>query len=400
MDEQKNKVTNNSFVKRVWQNNKLAVIILTAAIVLIAACAIFIIIITRVKNSYAGEQWYNSEVEKTELPEITSFEGMPNSESSISDKWEYGNTVSRYAFKASLAEDDKNIYMSNPLDEGKLYRISKEDYEMSKLLEMRVDNVSVINGKIYFINDDTSEGKACGIYSVNTDGTDLQLLMEGIFDCLTLVNDWAYYRRTTDYVICKFQINERREIEIFTDRAWEFTIFENELYTWKTIEDEDTKTTQIIRMDVDGNNSEVLIDYSEPIEFGDGMKSNYIYNFYIYDGKFYYYIPGAGYGSIPLNKDIPWGAEDYDDSFVKIENLGYMERLQFYGEEMWFIDSAASNKIAIKKPDEESLQYIDIEGVWTFYIVDDHVIIKWLTEDSKQMIGAYSIETGEPVNIF
>lgn len=400
MDEQKEKVTNNNFGKRIWQNNKLAVIILAVAIILIAACAVLIFVITRVKNSYAGEQWYNSEVEKTELPEITSFEGMPNSESSISDKWEYGNTVSRYAFKASLAEDDKNIYMSNPLDEGKLYRISKEDKEMSKLLEMRVDNLSVINGRIYFINYYTSEGDVCGIYSVNTDGTDLQLLMEGLFDYLTVVNDWVYYRRTTDYVICKFQINERREIEIFTDRAWEFTIFENELYTWKTIEDEDKKTTQIVRMDVDGNNSEVLIDYSEPIEFGEEMKSNYISNFYIYDGMFYYYVPRAGYGSIPLNKETPWSAEDYGDSFVYIDNFGYMEGLQFYGEEMWFIDSAASNKIAIKKPEEESLQYINIEGVRAFYIVDELVIIKWLTEDSKSMIGAYSIETGEPVNIF
>ncbi|MBR7089870.1 MAG: DUF5050 domain-containing protein [Lachnospiraceae bacterium] len=393
-----------------------AAVIMLVAAVLIAVAGIVVIIKSRaVVGAYDGKNWYEEDVDAPKLPVVESFTDSENGEDSIADEWVYGNSITNYG----IACDDDAYYYADPSADNKIYRIEKSSpYTRTKISDLAGSNLSVMNGRVYFISTDYSENYAPGIYSVGTDGEDPEFLMEGMFSDLTLVNDWVYYIRDNDNAICKFQINDRKEIVLCEEECLYFQIKENTIYFMANLEKDDSedKEKTFCCMDVNGGNMiriltqdriNTIVDESddesyESSEWPDllAWDPGFDLNTFMTNGDSVYLV-SWNEGMIEIKMSDISANISPDLIMTGFRYIkGIYSYPYFYGDYIIFKYMEDDGKLIGLKSDGTSVTIIDTGTISDIDYCDDLVITEWVDDSSNARISANDLRTGESLDIF
>ena len=351
-----------------------------AAVAAAAASIYFIVQAFSLQQGYYGDRWYEdtSRIGGT-LPEVISFETGSESKSAVSDRWNYGNTPELYAFSANAAKDAENYYLANPADENRLYRISVlSPHESTKLTDLQAENLSVLDGRVYFINRYTASGKPMGIYSIGTDGENLQFLLEAAVRNLQIVNDWLYYISEGDQSIRKLNINDRREVILEEASCESFQVVENDIF-YISEYNEEKESGKLMRMNVDGE------DKTEICRIEDSSQ------FFIKEGRLYHIEMETGYEIV---------SPETGELLEKHKLEGIISSLQFEGENALFIDRKDDRSIAVYQPENSKFENLSIHSVQWFCLFDDLIIIVWNENATELCVSANRLSTGETVGLF
>lgn len=192
---------------------------------------------------YEGEPWYaNVERESKETDIDKEY-----STDSMAESWKYG--ISPEAGH-DLAEDDEYYYVSNPTDGDKLYRVKKdESFAKEKLLDVWVEDVNAANGRVYFSNLDENALLGIGIYSMDAEGGEPEMITDHYPSVLRVVNDWLYFIDYNDHNLYKIHSQGRELIKLSDRLCGGLYVCRNEIYMW---EQQEEGNYELVSLDVNG----------------------------------------------------------------------------------------------------------------------------------------------------
>ena len=321
-------------------------------------------------DEYQGEHWYEgyrtSEYETIMLKEI--------SRDSISDTWDYGCHI---GVGQDLASDEEWYYCYNYLDGGKLYRISKSDFSRKeKLSDMVAYNINVIDGKVYFYNQEESKGNGAGIYSMNTDGSGLTYLSVAIPSDLQVVNEWIYYIDQQKGGIYKLHPQSKEPI-LLTELpdVRNLRVEGNTLYFLYGQEEQFT----LARMDVNGEN---LLEAPAPDK---GNCGGLVVN----GGEIYYAMENE-----KIIKADPATLE-----MVETFEVSISDGMNLVDGYLYFLNGDAADAIA--RMDVTTGEVFTSEHSYiSDYTVFDGMMITTTTREAQPLVRVNRLEDGSPVAFF
>lgn len=395
-------------------------VLLGVAAVVIVVSLISIVRHRTVKDRYEGPKWYEGDVEMPKMPVVESFSENENGDDSIANEWVFGNDIYSYANYRDIAADEDNYYFADPSAENGIFRIEKSSsHARTKICDISGENLSVIDGKVYFINKIANPDYVQGIYRVNTDGSDREFMMEGMFSNLILINDWMYYIRKSDSAICKCNIDDRKEIVLSDQKCAEFLIDENTVYYFADDkEDDELENRKLYTMDVNGNDITEILDRARLTELAKQADKE-IYNesdwpdylkkdegfdlnrFIIHDEDLILYSGNEGIITIPLDKvSSELSPESVVNGFEYIK--GIQSAPYFIGSTMIFSkDEESDGKYLYGiKDDGSEVQIMDMKDVSTYSFFDDYIIFTWVDDSTKYTASANNLITGESAGFF
>ena len=324
------------------------------------------------KVEFEGEPWYaNTERENKETDIDKEY-----SSDSMAESWEYGSSPEA---GHDLAEDEEYYYMPNPTDQRKLYRIRKDDgFAKEKLLDVSVGDVNVVQDRIYFSNQDENALKGIGIYSIDVQGGEPEILTDHYPRVMQVVNDWLYFIDYNDD--CLYKVHSKsRELLQLAEKCSGLYLNQNEIYTWIEAADGDEESGdseyELISMDVNGNK---IHSYGK-----DGL------SFTAGEGCLYIY-----------REDGLWkvSMEDPEQQELITDELEYANRLEVVGDEIYYITglkqlarytiSSGENKIYT------SISYV------TGYDIFDGMIAVYYQSGTNRNISVNQLSDGTPVAFF
>lgn len=112
-----------------------------------------------------------------------------------------GNTSGNLQNNGLFCENDGKVYFSNPYDENTLYSMNPDETEIKKLNSMAVKYINAAGKYLYFYQYDSSEGsglgyviKTTGLYRMNKNGNNNVLLKRDAVDNVTLIDNKVFYQ--------------------------------------------------------------------------------------------------------------------------------------------------------------------------------------------------------------
>lgn len=357
-------------------NKRLSIVVMImAALVLLASVALILVNYT-VRNKYKGERWYENEVSiDTTVEEQEAFENVNDNVSSIATEWVYG----RKGAYNRIVEDDEYYYIVNPADNYNIYKISKDgNFENTLIIDTTGSYINVVDDKLYFANnyDDTEYAK--GIYSVNTDGSNLEMLTDGSAYYMQIVNDWCYYVDGNNNNLYKLNLFTRRPILLSDKYITDFSVVENTIYYAIYDEDAEDFAYTINSMDVDGKNMKVI---SDPCTF------SYMY----YDNDDIYVL---------TSREGIYRMSTTTFEFEFLCGGALISPLCSNSEYIYSIDESLDRRVAVYKISDGSLKYYNTDKVSNVYVTDDIIVTYYNVDGTNPVYTVNEISTGKAIDFF
>ncbi|MBR5420861.1 MAG: DUF5050 domain-containing protein [Lachnospiraceae bacterium] len=373
----------------------------------IGAVSVYMIMTAdRVREAATVTPWYQVyTAPEQELPAVDSFD--PSYTKGVDAPYRVsGNSHELYACDAAACEDKGYYYFGDPTEGGALYRVSKgEEQEKILLCDLVCDNLNLNGGRLYFLAYRAGDMESAGIYSVATDGSDLEFLLRGQFYSLRMSGNWLYYIAGNDGCIRKMNIQERHEYPLTEEDCNALQVDGDTIYYISHDGSlSQNVSTRICSMDVEGKDRKELSEYGNysGLSLGDGM--------------LYYSVHNEGYGWIDLNPPKEEEAEEDDkekdkkekeknkkkeeapENFVQIK--GFSSTPIFRDGEIWFVDRKDMRSLAVYTPETKELRHYGVENVTSFWLMNDVLIIRWLKDGTEPKISVNRLDTGEMVELF
>ena len=353
------------------------IIIGGVAVVAILVSVYFIYRARKITNSFDGEAWYaNAKMEEAVIPEVEAFNYKGDVDSSLADSWVQGVTY------GSVAADDTYYYCTNSKDKEALYRITKaEPHRSEKLSDIMGSTIVAKDEKLYLINKEVNGDFAPGIYSVNKDGSDLQLLLCGYYSDINVINDWIYYVRTSDNRLCKIHEFNRREIVVIDEYIEVYQLDKNNIVC--VIKNEAEETYSLFKYDVDGA---FISEYPS-------ISGN---NFSMSNGILYGYESDNGFYSFNYD-EYDKGNSEVQEKYFHLEGCYFWEVAD---NKIYFIDTRSIYRIGVIDIDTGEMRYYSLEQVSSFVVFDNMLLIEYMKDGVNPMFTVVDKETGSYVPLF
>lgn len=311
------------------------------------------------KVEFEGEPWYENV--QRENQEIILFNEY--STDSLSEQWEYGLSPES---GHDLAEDENYYYVANPTDGNKLYRIKKDGtYSKEKLLDMNVGDINVVNGKVYFsIYDETVE-PGMGIFCMNVDGSEMEIITDYYPADMKVVNDWIYFIDYNADGIYKIHNKGKELIQLLDQECSSLVVFENQIFTFAKVEDDEI--WEVTSLDVNGQNKR---------SYGEG---NY---FELTDGSMCI-LREDGLWEMPLGQP--------EEETLLTDELGDISNIERIGDDLFYItenqDLARYNLTT-----GENKVYTSISYVTGYNIFDDMIEVFYVDGTEAKVTVNYLVD--------
>lgn len=325
------------------------------------------------KVEFEGEPWY-ANVQRQNR-EIDIDKEYPTD--SMADSWEYG--ISPEAGH-DLAEDGEYYYVANPTDGNKLYRIKKDDgFTKEKLLDVGVGDVNVVNDRIYFSNYDENALYGTGIYSMDVNDREPEIITDHYPLTLRAVNDWLYFIDYNDKNLYKIHNAGRELIKLTESECSGLYLCENEICTWQKIEEEDNDDSddeeyELISLDVNGNE---LHSYGIGKAFA--VESNELYI---------------------SREDGLWrvSMDDPDQQELVTDEISEIHNMEIAGGEIYYLtDEEQLGRYTLSTG--ENKIYTSVNYVSSYYIFDEMIEILYQVETDRY-VSVNRISDGSSVAFF
>lgn len=207
------------------------------------------------KVEFEGEPWYENVQRENKEIDITK----EYSSDSMAQSWEYGRLPES---GNDIAEDDTYYYVANPIDGEKLYRIKKDgDFAKEKLLDLRVGDINFVNGKVFFSHPEENAEIGVGIFCMDVNGGELEMITDHYPKSMRVVNDWIYFIDYNEDGIYKIHTEGREPIKLTEQICGNLFVYENQIYTYVKLEPENEEENEeetkweLISLDVNGQNT-------------------------------------------------------------------------------------------------------------------------------------------------
>lgn len=257
-------------------------------------------------------------------------------ESKVSADTEYGNTAGNIMNLSYAAGYENYAYFINYGDSSRIYKISFLTKEIEKVSDISADEIHLLNGKIYFgnVKDNSS------IYTMNIDGTNIEKINDQTSGFVNVMTDKIVFGTYPDYEIQTLSLKDGLTTKLNNDESYFLQIYNNKLYFVnlskhmslnrydfnKGVIDEifpeqigpyiiydeyiyHVVDKKICKTDLDGGNSEILIDYD-------------YYSFNIADNSIYYIDNGNICEYLLDNDKVNILKSNVDESFKYINIVG------------------------------------------------------------------------------
>lgn len=309
------------------------------------------------KVEFEGEPWY-ANVQR-ENKEIILFNEYPTD--SMAEQWEYGSCPES---GHDLAEDDSYYYVENPTDESKLYRIKKDgSFAKEKLLDLQAEDINVINGKIYFSNYDETTEPGIGIFCMNVDGSELEMITDAYPYDMKVVNDWIYFIDYNTDGIYKIHNKGKELIQLTDQECSGLKILENQIFTYIKTEDnssDDEDKWELASLDVNGQNKQ---------SYGEGES-------YSISEGFIYVLREDGLYKMPIGQP--------DQEILLTDELEEISSIKVIGEELFYVTE--QQKLArYNLTSGENKVYTSISHVTGYSIFDDMIEVYYVDGTEKKV---------------
>lgn len=322
------------------------------------------------KVEFEGEPWYEN-VQRQDKETELSVEYPTDS---MAESWEYGLSPDS---GNDLAEDETYYYVANPTDGNKLYRIKKDgSFAKEKLLDMRVGDINVVNGEIYFSCLDENAENGVGIFSMDTDGGEPEMVTDHFPLYMRVVNDWIYFIDYNEDGIYKIHNKGKELIQLTEQKCSGLIVYENQIYTWAKAEpdNEDENNGELMSLDVNGQNVR---------SYGSGQE------FSIFDRNLYV-VREDGLWKISI--DQPEQEEKITDE------LGDISNTEIVGEDLYYVtEQQKLGRYNIATG--ENKEYTSVSGVNSYYIFDGMIEICYV-EGTDKKVSVNNLTDGSPVAFY
>lgn len=326
------------------------------------------------KVEYEGEAWYENYDREEEELEISG----ETASDSLADDWEYGLVPHA---DSDLAEDDTYYYIANPVDLGKLYRVKKDgSWGKEKLLDAEADEINVLHGKVYFAHYNDDDVLKAGIYCMDTEGGEPEMLTDMYPSEMYVVNDWIYFNDYNDTGIYKIHC-ETKELQHLMDKKCGFlNVCENMIYVLLETEKKDENNNncwQPVAMDVNGDNMRI---------FGSFENCN---SMILADGMLYF---GDSEGWWETSVD------EIDERELICADFPEVSPRNVIGDEIYY--RTDQNKLAKYNMNSgENKIYNSVSNLTGYHIFDGMIEI-FYTEGTESKVSVNGLESGAPVAFY
>ncbi len=164
-----------------------------------------------------------------------------------------GNTSSNFANGGLITENDGWIYYANPSDENKLYKMSIDGTDITKLYHSPAGYIAASGGWVYFTETDDIDGD---VRRIRTDGTDEERIVEGISVSYinTADNNWIYYCKYNNGDMKIYRVRPNSSEEGYVASGICPHISDGWIYY------QDEEMNSIMKMKMDGRDKQTLSD--------------------------------------------------------------------------------------------------------------------------------------------
>lgn len=206
---------------------------------------------TKPASQNQAEQEHTADGSEVEiLPEtVTAAIDIPLSDAAV-----YGMSNGNACNYGILATDGEALYGMNYAEGGFLSRFDVETGTYRNLMEAPVNQINMVGDRIICAkNFDTEEG--C-IVTVNTDGSEEQVILEVCPTYMRVVEDWIYYCDAVTHYLERVKL-DGSEREVLCDKACYYISTEQEYLVFQMDEDGEA----LYRMNLDGSGLIKLTEY-------------------------------------------------------------------------------------------------------------------------------------------
>ena len=325
------------------------------------------------KVEFEGEPWYEN-VQRQDKETEMSAEYPTDS---MEESWEYGISPES---GNDLAEDEAYYYVANPTDGDKLYRIKKDGgFAKEKLLDLWVEDINVVNGKVYFSNLDEGAEIGVGIFSMDVDGGEPEMITDHYPWSMSVVNDWIYFIDYNEDGIYKIHNKGKELIKLTEQECIDLIVYENQIYTWAKTESENENkyTWELTSLDVNGQNVKSYGPYGQ----GD--------SFSIYD-RYLYVLREDGLWKISIDQP--------EQEELVTEELNDISNIEVVGEELYYV-TEQQRLGRYNLTTGENKDYSSISGV-TGYNIFDGMIEIYYVEGTDRKVSVNNLADGSAVAFY
>jgi len=224
-----------------------------------------------------------------------------------------GNTNSNLLQDGIAAEYDGYIYHADRMMQGNLWRTPVGGGESELIQKGKFSCINVSDGVIFALGavyDQETGFYVDGIYRMNLDGSDLEMIKEGWFEQLILYDEYLYYSDFVDGELRRIKYDGSDETLFLDNFYYDFVIIGGSLYVCAELGEEYVENVYRMPLDGSGEPEIVISDI-----FGGGIDAaNETIYFTARDNtsNTYQYDPATGETSVFLEKWIYWVNTDGD----------------------------------------------------------------------------------------
>ena len=372
--EAKQKEVKQKEAKPKEKASKLSIVLIIMAILVLLASTGLILVNLLERNKFNGENWYDGDKKiDTTIDEVEAFENVSDNTSSIADSWEYGKVDG----PGTVPYDNDYYYVCNPLHDNKIYKITKDDnHDNTMLSDVPGSYINMIDGKVYFINIYDDSGYDKGIYCVDVDGNETEVLALGLTYNLQIVNDWCYYIDGNDNCLYKMNLFTRRPIKLINSFVTDYVVFENTIYYIEY--DESTRYYNINSVDVDGNAKKIVADT--------GFFADILYS----DGYLY----------VLSNKDSISKINVSTNEFTVLYYGYFVTEIVKIGDLLYFIDDSFDRQLGVIHLTDDYVDYYNVNKVSGLDGIGELLAVYYIKGDTTPATTVNDTITGKAVKFF
>ena len=289
-----------------------------------------------------------------------------------------GNTPANLLNGGIAAEYDGYIYHTDRMMWGNLCR-TPINGGMSELLQKGTFHDININSDTIFVigsvsNQDTGI-YADGIFRMNTDGSNLQMIKEGYFEQLILYDSYLYYIDTMDSGLYRIKYDGTDDKLLLENIYDDFTIIDSSLYVCAELDEEYVQSVYKMPLDASATPVMVIKDI-----FGGGINAANSFIYYIArdnSSNTYRYNTATGESEVFYPQWIDWlntdgeylyyfwnglRADHTDEGLYRINLDGSGEQMVMASEEFFSMNIAGGKIFWHNNDDQRRLTVMNLDG--------------------------------------
>lgn len=236
-------------------------------------------------------------------------------------------------------------FLSCPNLRYKMYKISRDEKQITKLNSDESWFINVVGNWIYYSNSDDGES----IYRMSIDGSEKEKITSDSCWYLNVFDDWIYYSsETDDYKLYKIRTDGSERTKLNDDKSINISLYESSIYY-----SNNSDGGKMYRINIDGR-EKTKISYDKVSCYC--LSDNWIYFCNKSDGMKLYKMDILGTKTEKLSNDVLSNINVYN-GWIYYCNKSDMSKLYRIRE-----DGSERTKL-----NDDYSDYISIIGDWIFY---------------------------------